>query len=183
MNVLRLNNLKYFKNENIMFDVLNNFYFDSNRIRNVKEKYKKFQIKSKQTFIKFYSDFIILVNQLKKYSEKIKINDLKHKIIFNFRRVFVNLNDFTFLKVLKRKLLFVDAKFNHINNNVKNNNNVIKTFIKKTIEIIAKKFVNVKSFRSLFDIEKKTFTRITIREQIKNDDNSNCFECENHDHR
>ena len=166
-----------------MFDVLNNFYFDSNRIRNVKKKYKKLQMKSKQTFIKFYSDFIILINQLKKYSKKININDLEHKIIFNFRRVIVNLNDFTFLKILKRKLLFVDAKFNYINNDVKNNINVIKTFIKKTIEIIAKKFVNVKFFRSLFDIEKKSFIRIIVREQIKNDDNSNCFECENHDHR
>ena len=166
-----------------MFDVLNNLYFDSNRIRNVKEKYKKLRMKSKQTFIKFYSDFIILINQLKKYSEKIKIDDLEHKIIFSFRRVFVNLNDFTFLKVLKRKLLFVDAKFNHINNDVKNNNNIIKTFIKKTIEVIAEKFVNVKFFRSLFDIEKKVFIRIIAREQIKNDDNSNCFEDENHDHR
>ena len=166
-----------------MFDVLNNFYFDSNKIRNAKEKYKKFQMKSKQTFIKFYSNFIILINQLKKYSEKIKINDFEHKIIFSLRRVIVNLNDFTFLKILKKKLLFVDVKFNHINNDVKNNINVIKTFIKKTIEVIARKFVNVKFFRSFFDIEKKTFIRITAREQIKNDDNSNCFECENHDHR
>ena len=183
LNVLRLNNLKYFKNENMMFDMLNNLYFDSNRVRNAKKKYKKFRMKSKQTFIKFYSDFIILINQLKKYSEKIKINDLKHKIIFNLRRVLVNLNDFTFLKILKRKLLFVDAKLNHINNDVKSNINVIKTLIKKTIEIIAEKFVNVKFFRSFFDIEKKTFTRITAREQIKKNDNSNCFECESHDHR
>ena len=120
---------------------------------------------------------------MKKYLEKIKINDFEHKVIFSFRRVIVNLNDFTFLKALKRKLLFVDAKFNHINNDVKNNINVIKAFIKKTIEIIARKFVNVKLFRSFFDIEKKTFTRIIVREQVKNDDNSNCFECENHDHR
>ena len=60
-------------------------------------------MKSKQTFIKFYSNFIILINQLKKYSEKIKINDFEHKIIFSLRRVIVNLNDFTFLKTLKRK--------------------------------------------------------------------------------
>ena len=183
LNVLRLNNFKYFKNENMMFDVLNNFYFDSNKIRNAKKKYEKLQMKSKQTFIKFYSDFIILVNQLKKYSKKIKINDFEHKIILNLRRVIVNLNDFTFLKVLKRKLLFVDVKFNHINNDVKSNINVIKAFIKKTIEVIAEKFVNVKLFRSLFDIEKRTFIRITAREQVKDDDNSNCFECESHDHR
>ena len=121
---------------------------------------------------------------MKKYSKKIKINNFEYKIIFNFRRVIVNLNDFTFLKKNeKKKLLFVDVKFNYINNDVKNNINIIKTFIKKTIEIIAKKFVNVKFFRSFFDIEKKTFIRIIVREQIKNDDNSNCFECENHDHR
>ena len=120
---------------------------------------------------------------MKKYFEKFKINDFEHKIIFNFRRVIVNLNDFIILKILKKKLLFVDVKFNYINNDVKNNINIIKTFIKKTIEIIANKFVNIKFFRSLFDIEKNTFIRIIVREQIKNDDNSNYFECENHDHR
>ena len=140
-------------------------------------------MKSKQTFIKFYSKFIILINQLKKYFEKIKINDFEHKIMLSFYRVIVNLNDFTFLKTQKRKLLFVDVKFNYINNDVKNNINIIKIFIKKTIEVIASKFVNIKFFRSFFDIEKKAFIRITVREQIKDDDNSNCFECENHDHR
>ena len=115
----------------MIFEILNNFYLNFDKIKNVKKKYENFEMKFKQFFIKFYSNFIYLINQLKKYFERTKMNGLKRKIIFVFCRV-ICIFEFTFLKIFKRKFLFVDVKFDHINKNIfkkTNNRNIddIKT--------------------------------------------------------
>ena len=120
LNALRLNNHKYFENENMMFDVLNDIFANSNKIRNVKKKYIIFKMKSNQIFAQFYFEFIYLINQLLNYFEKIKMNDLERKITFIFREIIVDCDDFNFLTILQKKFLFVNVKFRHIiNDNAK----------------------------------------------------------------
>ena len=64
-NVRRRHESNVFVEFNDVFEILNKIFKNHDKKRNVRKIYNKFKMKSNQIFSKFYSKFILLINQLR----------------------------------------------------------------------------------------------------------------------
>ena len=185
LDALRMESPRHFKNEDMVFEVLDSLYQDPDRVRNAREKYGKLKMQPGQPFVKFYSQFLYLANQLKDYSEKTKMDDLERKVTSGLRLALIGSDDPTSLEALKKKLMSADLRLRHIyedtpkSSSTKDNASTAQAFVKKAM---GTKAPRVKPAHPLSDIEKRAFSRISAREQAKGNNNVGCFGCGSHDH-
>ena len=85
----RLNNSKFYNYFDDVFEILNIFYKNHNRVRNARRQFVNFHMKFDQFFIFFYSKFFYLICQFTNYSKKIKIDCFEEKIILFFKNVLI----------------------------------------------------------------------------------------------
>ena len=91
-------------------------------------------MKFENFFVEFYFEFILLINQLKNYLKRIKINRLKKRITISFQRVIVSLKKVISLRTFKNKFLSINIRLNNIRasqifkNKDKNKSHVVKLY-------------------------------------------------------
>ena len=115
---------------------------------------------------------------MQNYFEITKMNRLKIKIIFTFRRYLVNYDKFRTIESLKKKFLFTNFKlrdiktnyfFLNLNNKSRKTQIVVKTalnFSRIELSVVAK------STREFNLLERQALTNI-----VKRDENNECYNC------
>ena len=111
-NARRRHDLTIFVRLKDVFDALNEIYLDHDSERNVRAKYNELKMKLKQFFAEFYSNFILLTNQLKNCIDQIKLKNLKNKISTSLIQATINSESFNFLLIYKKHLQIIDINLN-----------------------------------------------------------------------
>ena len=179
----RKHDFEYYKIFENVFQILNVVYDDFNWKRNARTKFDKFQMKFDQIFVDFFSNFILLTNQLNDYSKIIKMNRLKIKIIYQFRQVIATSKSFFIVKVLKKKLLSIDIRMrdNRVNNfleiDERNKTRNVKTIVKTTINYDRFNFDRFKQTREFNDIEQQVYNNLVAKR-----DKKDCYNCDSFEH-
>ena len=178
MNVKRRYDFDVFEIFRNVFDILNEIFKNFNNQRNARIAYNELRMKFEQIFVDFYVEFILLINQLKNCFEKIKMKNLKNKIITTLRRVIANSDFFRFLKKYKNHLQITNVKF-------KNLRLVFKFILNKDIEKKSDRF-NKSVVRIVETLSRTLFVAIKTQINLKNQiiknlirQNIKCFDCEN----
>ena len=177
-NVRRRHESNVFVEFSDVFEILNEIFKNHDKKRNARKIYNKFKMKSNQIFSKFYSKFILLINQLRDCIEAIKMKNLKEKITTKLTLITINSDFFYFLKFYKKHLQSIDVKFNHLRSEsqfaskitIKTANRVDKT--SRTTDALLRMLFKIKFH---IDIEKQ------ILKNLFNyfNHNVNCWDCEN----
>jgi len=89
INAYRMKNAIYFKIVNIMMKILKGVYKNSNRQRNVRQKYLALKQEINQEFALFFFEFARLNHELK-YIDAILRQNLETKINQELKSIFVN---------------------------------------------------------------------------------------------
>ena len=119
---------------------------------------------------------------MQNYFEITKINCLKSKIIFIFRRYLVNYDNFYIVESLKKKILFTNFRLRNIKINfffLNFNNKSRKTqiVVKIALNFNLTKFSIVAKFTREFSLlERQIFTNIVKRDKNNEYYNCNFFE-------
>ena len=178
LNVRRRYNFDVFEISRNVFDILNEIFKDSNSQRNARTVYNELRMKSEQIFVDFYVEFILLINQLKNCFEKIKMKNLKNKIITTLRRATANSDFFRFLKKYKNHLQITNVR-------LRNLRLVSKSILSKDTEKESDRFS--KSVVRIVETLSRTLsvaikTQISLKNQIIKNltrQSIKCFDCKN----
>ena len=111
-NARRRHDLTIFVRFKNVFDALNEIFLNHDSERNARAKYNELKMKSEQFFAEFYSNFILLTNQLKNCIDQIKLKNLKNKISTSLTQATINNEFFNFLLIYKKHLQIIDINFN-----------------------------------------------------------------------
>ena len=166
-----------------MFQILNVVYDDFNWERNARTKFNKLQMKFDQIFVDFFSNFILLINQLNDYSKIIKMNRLKIKIIYQFKQIIATFENFFIVKTLKKKLLsiYIRMRNNRDNNSFeideRNKTRNVKAIVKTTINYDRFNFNRFKQIQKFNDIKQQTYINLVAKH-----DKKNCYNCDFFEH-
>ena len=83
-----------------------------NRI--VRYRFRNLRIKFNQIFSKFFSKFILLIDQIIDISKQIKIEKFREKFTFQFQKIIINNEKFYTIEVLKTLIKQINLKLNNI---------------------------------------------------------------------
>ena len=83
-----------------------------NRI--VRHRFRNLRIKLNQIFSKFFSKFILLIDQMIDISKQIKIEKLREKLTSQLQKIIINNEKFHTIEIFKILVKQVDLKFNSI---------------------------------------------------------------------
>ena len=127
--------------------------------------------------MKFYFDYMLLINQLNNYSKKIKIEILKKKIFFELKISLLFCDIFYFLKKLKKQFHTINTRF-RINRSQKaldNKSQIVKLLNKIMFEFDRKFFYNQNYFKIII-LDQKVVVNIIKRKT--NSIKQHFLECE-----
>ena len=130
-----------------------------NRI--VRYRFRNLRMKFNQIFSKFFSKFILLIDQMIDISKQIKIDELREKLTSQLQKIIVNNEKFHTIEILKNLVKKVDLKFNNIIYDKQNKqNNKKKTRVNKEFfrDNINQKISNI----SIID-NRRTFSKNQIQ--------------------
>ena len=114
MNARRRHESNVFVKSSDVFECLNEIFKNHDRERKARRNFIKFKMKSDQIFSNFYSEFILLTNQLSNAIQKFKIENLRDKIIEELKLVTVNIDKFDSLLNYKNHLQSIYLMLSHI---------------------------------------------------------------------
>ena len=111
----RLDNSDFYTCPNDVFEVLDSVYKNVNRVRDARKKFQLLMMKPNQSFGDFYSEFILLANQLSDYSEQTKMDSLEDKVTPKLQDGLASHGgEYASLLELKTVLQKMDQRFNNV---------------------------------------------------------------------
>ena len=165
---------------------MNDIYIDVDHLRNVRRQYDDLRMKFTELFSEFYSEFLLLANQLLKKNEENKIHDLEEKITTKLQHVDVALNDYEIFDDYSRKLQIMNNKHRRI----KNNDAKINIFFTKNRSSISqlnsrarRNEQYIKDLKTKYTtfLEKKAYKIVTARSNLSKL-KKECRKCDEENH-
>ena len=130
-----------------------------NRI--VRHRFRDLRMKLNQIFSKFFSKFILLIDQMIDISKQIKIEKLREKFTSQLQKIIINNEKFHTIEIFKTLMKHVDLKFNNIIYNKQNKqNNKKKTRANKEF---SRDNINQKIFNFFIINNRRTFFKNQIQ--------------------
>ena len=172
INARRLNVPDFYQCPDDVYAVLNSLYKNKNRVRDARRQFGTLEMKSGQTFSSFYSEFILLANQLADYSKKTKIDALEEKITPKLQVAIASSEKFDTLKALKDHLQMVDTRLSSIRSMPSSKNTRGRYSGKTPAKItpaLPDRLVAPAAARAASSIERKAIKNISARLAEKND--------------
>ena len=145
----------FFQIFEFVFKILNFIFVKKNVNRIVRYRFRDLRIKFNQIFSKFFSKFILLINQMIDISKQIKIKKLREKLTSQLQKIIINNEKFHTIETFKTLMKQVDLKLNSIVYDKQNKqNNKRKTRVNK---IFFKNNINQKIFNVSIINNRRTF--------------------------
>lgn len=166
-----------------VFAVLDSLYLNKNRLRDARRRFGALQMRPGQSFSAFYSDFILLANQLTDYSEKTKVDSLEEKITGQLQRAIASSGEFETLEDLKDHLQIVDTRLSNIRpeasskTDSKGRYTTKRTTVTATGTALPDRLAIPKDTRAASGTERKALQNIRTRLNGKG-----CWSCGDPDH-
>ena len=114
LNARRRHEPNVFAEPSDVFECLDEIFKDHDRERKARRDFIKLKMESGQTFADFYSEFILLANQLRNATEGSKMEDLGDKITEELKLATANSGTFDSLLDYKKHLQSTYIKLSHI---------------------------------------------------------------------
>ena len=171
----------FFKTSQMIFDVLSLIFAKKNKKRSIRNKFKVLTMRINQRFPKFFSEFLLLFNQLSHYSKQNLTDELREKLTSQLQRVIVSNGKFSTIESLKKLIEEVNQELHSLevtrfeNSTFKDISRII--FKTSIVKIVARdSIINVNKIMSVAD-------QIIMKTLYERDDiDKECYRCEDLKH-
>ena len=171
----------FFKISQMIFDVLSLIFAKKNKKRSIRNKFKVLIMRINQRFSKFFSEFLLLSNQLSHYSKQNLTDEFREKLTSQFQRVIVSNDKFNIVESLKKLIEKIDQKL-HSLEITRFENSISKNISRITFKT---SIVKIATRDNIFNVNKIMFVVDQIIMKIlyeKNDIDKKCYRCEDFKH-